>query len=161
METASRSQHPLRMVGGTIAFRDRRVPAHVAPCWVGTRPTRIGRSPAIKPEASSTGASMAYEYRVTEAEDGTFPVELWSSQGGREQLIFKTAGFQNRELAEAWIIPAPLRSIDQLTQARCVVVYRKPRRARVSVPNPLLPLASPPGAAGFLKSLRPILRRMR
>ena len=42
---------------------------------------------------------MAYEYRVTEAEDGTFPVELWSSHRGREQLIFKTAGFQNRELA--------------------------------------------------------------
>ena len=43
---------------------------------------------------------MAYEYRVTGAEDGTFPVELWSSQGGREHLIYKTAGFQNRELAE-------------------------------------------------------------
>jgi len=37
---------------------------------------------------------MAYEYRVTEAEDGTFPVELWSSHRGREQLIFKTAGFR-------------------------------------------------------------------
>ena len=83
---------------------------------------------------------MAYEYRVTEAEDGTSPVELWSSHRGREQIIFKTAGFQNRELAESWIIPAPVRSIDQLTQAR-VVVYRKPRRARVSVPNPLPPHA--------------------
>ena len=92
---------------------------------------------------------MAYEYRVTEAEDGTFPVELWSSHRGREQLIFKTAGFQNWELAESWIIPAsPLRSIDQLTQARCVVVYRKPRRARVSFPNPLLPLVSPPAPPG-------------
>ena len=92
---------------------------------------------------------MAYEYRVTEAEDGTFPVELWSSHRGREQLIFKTAGFQNRELAESWIIPAsPLRSIDQLTQARCVVVYRKPRRARLSFPNPLLPLVSPPAPPG-------------
>ena len=40
---------------------------------------------------------MAYEYRVTGAEDGTFPVELWSSQGGREHLIYKTAGFQNLE----------------------------------------------------------------
>ena len=28
---------------------------------------------------------MAYEYRVTEAEDGTFPVELWSSQGESRQ----------------------------------------------------------------------------
>jgi hypothetical protein len=83
---------------------------------------------------------MAYEYRVTEAEDGTFPVELWSSHRGREQLIYRKAGFQNRELAESWIIPAPVRSIDQLTQAR-VVVYRKPRRARVSVPNPLPPHA--------------------
>ena len=90
---------------------------------------------------------MAYEYRVTEAEDGTFPVELWSSQGGREQLIYKTAGFQNRELAESWIIPAPLRSIDQLTQAR-VVVYRKPRRARVNIPNPPLPPASQPRTPG-------------
>jgi hypothetical protein len=55
----------------------------MSPTGVWTRPTRIGRSPAIKPEASNTGASMAYEYRVIEAEDGTFPVELWSSQGGR------------------------------------------------------------------------------
>jgi hypothetical protein len=40
-------------------------------------------------------ASMAtYEYRVTEAADGTFPVELWSSQGDRSQLIYKTRGFQ-------------------------------------------------------------------
>ena len=91
---------------------------------------------------------MAYEYRVTGAEDGTFPVELWSSQGGREHLIYKTAGFQNLELADSWIIPAPLRSIDQLNQA-CVVVYRKPRRARVSVPNPVLPLASPRALRGF------------
>ena len=30
METAFCSQHPLRMVGGTIAFRNRRVPTHVA-----------------------------------------------------------------------------------------------------------------------------------
>ena len=77
----------------------------MSPTGVGTRPTRIGRSPAIKPEASSTGASMAYEYRVTEAEDGTFPVELWSSRGGRSQLIYKTLAFQTRELAEAWIVP--------------------------------------------------------
>ena len=49
-------------------------------------------------------ASMAtYEYRVTEAANGTFPVELWSSQGDRSQLIYKTRGFQTRELAEAWI----------------------------------------------------------
>ena len=41
-------------------------------------------------------AGMAYEYRVTEAEDGTFPVELWSSKGGREQLVYKTPGFQTR-----------------------------------------------------------------
>src|ERR1700754_385539 len=50
-------------------------------------------------------AGMAYEYRVTEAEDGTFPVELWSSKGGRETLVYKTPGFQTRELAEAWIVP--------------------------------------------------------
>ena len=44
-------------------------------------------------------ASMAsYEYRVTEAADGTFPVELWrSGEGGR--CIYKTTGFQTRELA--------------------------------------------------------------
>jgi hypothetical protein len=35
METASRSQHPLRMVGGSIAFRDRRVPTHVADWGLG------------------------------------------------------------------------------------------------------------------------------
>ena len=39
-------------------------------------------------------ASMVtYEYRVTEAADGTFPVELWSSQGDRSQLIYKTRAF--------------------------------------------------------------------
>ena len=54
---------------------------------------------------------MAYEYRVTEAEDGTFPVELWSSHRGREQLIFKTAGFQNRELAEFLDYPGVAASI--------------------------------------------------
>jgi hypothetical protein len=43
--------------------------------------------------------------RVTEAADGTFPVELWSSRGGRSQLIYKTLAFQTRELAEAWIVP--------------------------------------------------------
>jgi hypothetical protein len=34
---------------------------------------------------------MAYEYRVTEAADGTFPVELWNSKGGHAQLIYKSA----------------------------------------------------------------------
>jgi hypothetical protein len=55
---------------------------------------------------------MANKYRVTEAEDGTFPVELWSSHGGREQLIFKTPGFQTRELAEAWTVPVEVQSVD-------------------------------------------------
>jgi hypothetical protein len=49
---------------------------------------------------------MADGYRVTEAADGTFPVELWSSKGGSERLLYKTRGFQSRELAEAWISPA-------------------------------------------------------
>ena len=53
---------------------------------------------------------MAYEYRVTEAADGTFPVELWSSKGGREQLVYRTHGFQTRELAEAWIVPVEVQS---------------------------------------------------
>ena len=48
-------------------------------------------------------AGMPYEYRVTEAADGTFPVELWSSKGEREQLLYKTQGFETWELAEAWI----------------------------------------------------------
>ena len=51
-------------------------------------------------------AGMADGYRVTEAMDGTFHVELWSSKGGRERLIYKTRGFQTREMAEAWIVPA-------------------------------------------------------
>ena len=55
-------------------------------------------------------AGMAYEYRVTEAADGTFPVELWSSKGGREQLVYKTHGFQTRQLAEAWIVPVEVQS---------------------------------------------------
>ena len=60
-------------------------------------------------------AGMPYEYRVTEAADGTFPVELWSSKGGREQLVYKTRGFQARELAEAWIVPVEVQSADPAT----------------------------------------------
>ena len=72
-------------------------------------------------------ASMAtYEYRVTEAADGTFPVELWSSQGDRSQLIYKTRGFQSRELAEAWIVPVEDRSGDP-PSPRSRVIYLKPR----------------------------------
>ena len=72
-------------------------------------------------------ASMAtYEYRVTEAADGTFPVELWSSQGDRSQLIYKTRGFQTRELAEAWIVPVEDRSGDP-PSPRSRVIYLKPR----------------------------------
>ena len=72
-------------------------------------------------------SSMAtYEYRVTEAADGTFPVELWSSQGDRSQLIYKTRGFQTRELAEAWIVPVEDRSGDP-PSPRSRVIYLKPR----------------------------------
>jgi hypothetical protein len=93
-------------------------------------------------------AGMAYEYRVTAAADGTFPVELWSSRGGREQLVYKTPGFQTRQLAEAWIVPVEVQSGEapQL-QPRARVTYLKPRRSRVvivSKPNPLPPPASPP-----------------
>ena len=91
-------------------------------------------------------AGMPYEYRVTEAADGTFPVELWSSKGGREQLVYKTRGFQTRALAEAWTVPVEVQSGDP-PQARARVTYLKPRRSRVVIvgePNPLPPLASPP-----------------
>ena len=72
-------------------------------------------------------ASMAtYEYRVTGAADGTFPVELWNSQGDRNQLIYKTRGFQSRELAEAWIVPVEDRSGDP-PSPRSRVIYLKPR----------------------------------
>jgi hypothetical protein len=37
-------------------------------------------------------------------------VELWSSQGESRQLIYKTRGFQTRELAEAWMVPVQVRS---------------------------------------------------
>ena len=90
---------------------------------------------------------MAYEYRVTEAEDGTFPVELWSSQGESRQLIYKTHGFQTRELAEAWMVPVQVRS--RAGEPRARVVYLKPKRSRVSVPNPLLPPASLRALRGF------------
>ena len=94
-------------------------------------------------------AGMAYEYRVTEAADGTFPVELWSSKGGREQLVYKTRGFQARELAEAWIVPVEVQSADPADppEPRARVTYLKPRRSRVviiSKPDPLPPHASPP-----------------
>jgi hypothetical protein len=79
-------------------------------------------------------AGMAYEYRVTEAADGTFPVELWSSRGGREQLLYKTPGFPTRQLAQAWIVPVDVQSAEapQL-QPRARVTYLKPRRSRVVV----------------------------
>ena len=102
--------------------------------------------------AGRTGAAilagMAYEYRVTEAEDGTFPVELWSSKGGRETLVYRTPGFQTRELAEAWIVPVEVQSATgDPPQPRARVTYLKPRRSRVvivSKPDPLPPHASPP-----------------
>ena len=77
-------------------------------------------------------AGMPYEYRVTEAADGTFPVELWSSKGGRENLVYKTPGFQTRELAEAWIVPVDVQSRDP-AQPRARVTYLKPRRSRVRI----------------------------
>jgi hypothetical protein len=77
-------------------------------------------------------AGMAYEYRVTEAEDGTFPVELWSSKGGRETLVYRTPGFQTRELAEAGIVPVDVQSRDP-AQPRARVTYLKPRRSRVRI----------------------------
>ena len=94
-------------------------------------------------------AGMPYEYRVTEAADGTFPVELWSSKGGREQLVYRTHGFQTRELAEAWIVPVEVQSADPADppEPRARVTYLKPRRSRVviiSKPDPLPPHASPP-----------------
>jgi hypothetical protein len=86
---------------------------------------------------------MAYEYRITEAGDGTFPVELWSSMGVRKQLIYKTHGFQTRELAEAWMVPVEVRSpADEPLSPRARVVYRKPRRSGVSGPNLPPPLAT-------------------
>ena len=84
-------------------------------------------------------AGMAYEYRVTEAADGTFPVELWSSKGGREQLVYKTPGFPTRQQAEAWIVPVDVESRDP-AQPRARVTYLKPRRSRVvivSKPDPV------------------------
>ena len=80
-------------------------------------------------------ASMAtYEYRVTEAADGTFPVELWSSQGDRSQLIYKTRGFQTRELAEAWIVPVEDRSGDPPSPRSRVIISS--REAPPSIHSP-------------------------
>jgi hypothetical protein len=70
---------------------------------------------------------LAYEYRVTQAADGTFPVELWSLHGGRENLIYRTRGFRTRELAEAWIASAQVRSNDPR------VIDLKPRRSRAEI----------------------------
>ena len=46
METAPGSVHPSVMVCGTVAFRDRRVSAQVAP-KAGTRPTHHGSRQAL------------------------------------------------------------------------------------------------------------------
>jgi len=82
---------------------------------------------------------MPYEYRVTEAADGTFPVELWSSKGEREQLLYKTQGFETRELAEAWISPArevPVQvQYDDRPKPRARVTYLKPRRFTAGAPG--------------------------
>jgi hypothetical protein len=89
---------------------------------------------------------MADGYRVSQAEDGTFPVELWSSKGGRERLIYKTRGFSTRELAEAWMVPVEVPSNDP-SLPRSRVVYLKPRRSPtviISGPNPPPPRASQP-----------------
>ncbi len=93
-------------------------------------------------------AAMAYEYRVTKGADGTFPVELWSSKGGREQLVYKTPGFQTRDLAEAWTVTVEVQSGEApQSQPRARVTYLKPRRSRVVIvrePDPLPPHALPP-----------------
>jgi hypothetical protein len=74
-------------------------------------------------------SGVCSEYRVTEAADGTFPVELWrSGEGGR--CIYKTTGFQTRELAEAWIVPATEVPVevqsDDPPSPRGRVIYIKP-----------------------------------
>ena len=147
MEIASRSEHFSKMVGGTIAFRDHRVPAQVTSGSGPAQLESVGPTIANRDCSSRTSASMAYEYRVTEAEDGTFPVELWSSQGESRQLIYKTHGFQTRELAEAWMVPVQVRS--RAGEPRARVVYLKPERSRVNVPNPLRPRASLRALRGF------------
>jgi hypothetical protein len=72
-------------------------------------------------------ANMVDGYRVIEAPDGTFDVELWSSKGGHARLLYTSRGFQTRELAEAWIVPAEVRSADKPPPPRSRVVYLKPR----------------------------------
>jgi hypothetical protein len=83
---------------------------------------------------------MAYEYRVIEAEDGTFPVELWSSKGGRQEVIYRTRGFPTRQLAEAWIVPVQLRTVDP-SPPRSRVIYLKPSRDSDSFPARTSPLS--------------------
>ena len=43
-------------------------------------------------------------YRVIEAENGIFAVELWQSGN----FLYEADGFQTREQAEAWIIPTKI-----------------------------------------------------
>ena len=104
--------------------RPRRSPGHLI-CRAGMSVIQFGADWRAGPERAIL-AGMPYEYRVTEAADGTFPVELWSSQGDRSQLIYKTRGFQTRELAEAWIVPVEDRS-DDPPSPRSRVIYLKPR----------------------------------
>src|SRR6476660_5940739 len=114
--------------------RPRRSPGHLpCICRAGMSVIRFGADWRAGPERAIL-AGMPYEYRVTEAADGTFPVELWSSKGGREQLVYKTRGFQTRQLAEAWIVPVEGQSGDP-PQPRARVPYLKPRRSRVVIVN--------------------------
>ena len=65
----------------------------------------------------------SYEYRITEHEDGRFHVELWPTRSGGER-IFRSRGFQTRELAEAWLVPVQIQSTEPASP-RSRVVYIK------------------------------------
>ena len=95
-----------------------RLPAFIMIILPLSPPERIDR-PALP--------VMPGGYRVTEAMDGTFHVELWSAKGGRDRLIYKTRGFRTPELAEAWIVPVEDDPADGAFPPRSRVVYLKPR----------------------------------
>jgi hypothetical protein len=76
--------------------------------------------------ATVTGHNIrmaSYEYRIIEDEDGRFLVELWPTRQGGER-IFRSRGFQTRELAEAWLVPVQIQSTDP-PSPRSRVVYIK------------------------------------
>jgi hypothetical protein len=117
--------------------------------WTSLAPTLdVGR---IKPcDLRKLDPIQDFENFILKSDQPLYTHCLQHSVHWSERLLYKTRGFQSRELAEAWISPAqevPVQvQYNDPPQPRARVTYLKPRRSRVVIisdSNPLPPLASP------------------